>query len=420
MRRQNSPETVERRILPNIPDKIDTEHVQSEVITEHVQSEDITEEDEMKSSRTYLCQASDKPTEELAEILKQRKKHVKTQQKDGEKDERERITSKKIEKAENLAPAADVEEVIENTEVLSILKVRRQETDSRTVNGVEKAVPTVSEEHLIVQPSKTSAEVLSVSQESEVKIVPRLPRKSSRDLTKSQVASSNMAPSNETQAHKNGISDVKPELSDIDTSLAVLAEVSQDIGGSTKPSIRRLSSDELGNMKSALSKVNIESPQQVTSFIKDVRRTSHGKIDSDSVKNSEKEVSVEKKLEQKLETKSSVTHQKVEELSKSPERKGHISPSLLEKVRATEAKLASLGTTSLKRSESYGSKVDRFKPRGILKRAESMKKAGVVVDPELATILQRRRSRHEDDSPEIEKGSKMTLSAKDDIQESLR
>ncbi|VDI10833.1 supervillin [Mytilus galloprovincialis] len=420
MRRQNSPETVERRILPNIPDKIDTEHVQSEVITEHVQSEDTTEEDEMKSSRTYLCQASDKPTEELAEILKQRKKHVKTQQKDGEKDERERITSKKIEKAENLAPAADVEEVIENTEVLSILKVRRQETDSRTVNGVEKAVPTVSEELLIVQPSKTSAEVLSVSQESEVKIVPRLPRKSSRDLTKSQVASSNMAPSNETQAHKNGISDVKPELSDIDTSLAVLAEVSQDIGGSTKPSIRRLSSDELGNMKSALSKVNIESPQQVTSFIKDVRRTSHGKIDSDSVKNSEKEVSVEKKFEQKLETKSSVTHQKVEELSKSPERKGHISPSLLEKVRATEAKLASLGTTSLKRSESYGSKVDRFKPRGILKRAESMKKAGVVVDPELATILQRRRSRHEDDSPEIEKGSKMTLSAKDDIQESLR
>ncbi|XP_076089117.1 uncharacterized protein LOC143059490 isoform X5 [Mytilus galloprovincialis] len=419
MRRQNSPETVERRILPNIPDKIDTEHVQSEVITEHVQSEDITEEDEMKSSRTYLCQASDKPTEELAEILKQRKKHVKTQQKDGEKDERERITSKKIEKAENLAPAADVEEVIENKEVLSILKVRRQETDSRTVNGVEKTVQSVSEEHLIVQPSETSAEVLSVSQESEVKIVPRLPRKSSRDLTKSQVASSNMAPSNETQAHKNSLSDLKPELSDIDTSLAVLAEVSQDIGG-TKPSIRRLSSDELGNMKSALSKVNIESPQQVTSFIKDVRRTSHGKIDSDSVKNSEKEVSVEKKFEQKLETKSSVTHQKVEELSKSPERKGHISPSLLEKVRATEAKLASLGTTSLKRSESYGSKVDRFKPRGILKRAESMKKAGVVVDPELATILQRRRSRHEDDSPEIEKGSKITLSAKDDIQESLR
>ncbi|XP_063412509.1 uncharacterized protein LOC134695228 [Mytilus trossulus] len=419
MRRQSSPDPVERRILPNIPDKVDTEHVHSEVITEHVQSEVITEEDEMKSSRTYLCQASDKPTDELAEILKQRKKHVKTQQKDGEKDERERITSKKIEKAENLAPAADVEEVIENTEVLSILKARRHETDSRTVNGVEKPAPSVSEERLTVQPSEPITEVSSVSQESEVKVVPRLPRKSSRDLTKSQVASSNMAPSNETQSHKNGISDVKPDLSDIDTSLAVLAEVSQDIGGA-KPSIRRLSSDELGSMKSALSKVDIESPQQVTSFIKDVRRTSHGKIDADSVKNSEKEVCEDKKVELKVETKSSVTHQKVEELRKSPERKGHISPSLLEKVKATEAKLASLGTTSLKRSESYGSKNDRFKPRGILKRAESMKKAGVVVDPELATILQRRRSRHEDDSPEIEKGSKMTLSAKDDIQESLR
>ncbi|CAC5373882.1 SVIL [Mytilus coruscus] len=411
MRRQRSPDPVERRTLPNIPDKVDTEHVQSE---------DITEEDDMKSSRTYLCSSSDKPTEELAEILKQRKKHVKTQQKDGEKEERERITSKKIEKAENLAPAAGVEEVIENTEVLSILKARRQETDSRTVNGVEKPAPSVSEECLIVQPSETVAKVSSVSQESEVKIVPRIPRKSSRDLTKSQVASSNMAPSvsNETQSHKNGIGEVKPELSDIDTSLAVLDMVSQDIGGS-KTSIRRLSSDELGNMKSALSKVDVESPQQVTSFIKDVRRTSHGKIDSESVKTSEKEVQDKKMVEQKVETKSSVTHQKVEELRKSPERKSHISPSLLEKVKATEAKLASLGTTSLKRSESYGSKDERFKPRGILKRAESMKKAGVVVDPELATILQRRRSRHEDDSPEIEKGSKMTLSAKDDIQESL-
>ncbi|XP_052080646.1 uncharacterized protein LOC127718635 [Mytilus californianus] len=412
MRRQHSPDPVERRTLPNIPDKVDTEHVQSE---------DITEEDDMKSSRIYLCSSSDKPTEELAEILKQRKKHVKTQQKDGEKEERERITSKKIEKAENLAPAADVEEVIENTEVLSILKARRQETDSRTVNGVEKPAPSVSEECLIVQPSETIAEVSSVSQESEVKIVPRIPRKSSRDLTKSQVASSNMAPSvsNETQSHKNGISEVKPELSDIDTSLAVLDMVSQDIGGA-KTSIRRLSSDELGNMKCALSKVDVESPQQVTSFIKDVRRTSHGKIDSETIKTSEKEVRDKKMVEQKVETKSSVMHQKVEELRKSPERKSHISPSLLEKVKATEAKLASLGTTSLKRSESYGSKDERFKPRGILKRAESMKKAGVVVDPELATILQRRRSRHEDDSPEIEKGSKMTLSAKDDIQESLR
>lgn len=416
MRHRYSPEPIELRTLPETPDK---------AFTEHVQTEDSEQADVMKSSKIYLCTSSDKPTDELAGILKQRKKLVKIQQKDGEKDEKEKIKSKKIEKAENLTPAADVDEVIENSEVLSILKARRHETDSKSSSDLGKTKLSVSDQHLLVQSTETVSEVSSISQESGVKIVPRIARKSSHDHAKSNSTASNMAPSisEDKQYHsaKSNLGEIKSDISDIDTSLAVLDAVSQDIESPVDEiSRRKLSADDIGNITKALSKVDTDSPEQVTTFIKDIRRTSLGKVDTDTTQTLH--VHDVNKDEQKLEIKSSLVHEKVEELRKSPERKCRVSPNLLEKVKATEAKLASLGTVNLKRSESYGRKEgESHRPKGILKRAASMKKAGVVVDPELATILQRRRSRNEDDNVvEREKGSKVTPSAKDDIQQSLR
>lgn len=420
MRHRYSPEPIERRTLPEIPDKASTEHVQTE---------DSEQADDMKSSKIYLCTSSDKPTDELAGILKQRKEHVKIQQKDGEKDEKEKIKSKKIEKAENLTPAADVDEVIENSEVLSILKIRRHETDSKSSCDLEKTKLSVSDQHLLVQSTETVSEKSSISQDSGVKSVPRITRNSSHDHAKSNNTASNMAPSisENKQYHsaKSNLGEVKSDISDIDTSLAVLDAVSQDIESpSDEISRRKLSADDIGNITKALVTVDTDSPEQVTTFIKDVRRTSLGKVDTDTTQALHTEVHDVHKDEQKLEIKSSLlANEKVEELRKSPERKSRVSPKLLEKVKATEAKLASLGTVNLKRSESYGRKEgESHRPKGILKRAVSMKKAGVVVDPELATILQRRRSRNDDDNVvmEREKGSKVTPSAKDDIQQSLR
>lgn len=416
MKRRFSPEPKDRRALPNIPDKSEADLVQSEEHIEtdnkseakHVESEEHTETDEMKSSKVYLCTASDKPSDELAEILNKRKKHVKTQQKEGEKEEKDRITSKKVEKAESLVLAPD-EEVIQNEEVLSMLKSRRQETDSKII---DKHFHDTIEQSL-VQASETVSEVISGAQEPPVKIVPRIPRRSSHELARSQVTTSNTAPKvNGAVQKQERTSVVKTELKDIDTSLAVLDVVSQDLGDKeSENKTRRLSSEEIGTITSALSKVNVESSEQVTTFIKDVRRTSHGKIDGNLV---------QKVSGEEVTKKSGIMHEKVEQLRKSPERRGRMSPKLLEKVKETEAKLANLGSSNLKRSESYGSKEgERSKPKGILKRAESMKKGGVVVDPELATILQRRRSRHEE-SPETETGSRVTPSAQDDIQESLR
>jgi hypothetical protein len=58
-----------------------------------------------------------------------------------------------------LTPAADVDEVIENSEVLSILKARRHETDSKSSSDLGKTKLSVSDQHLLVQSTETVSEV---------------------------------------------------------------------------------------------------------------------------------------------------------------------------------------------------------------------------------------------------------------------
>jgi hypothetical protein len=96
-----------------------------------------------------------------------------------------------------------------------------------------------------------------------------------------------MAPSisEDKQYHsaKSNLGEIKSDISDIDTSLAVLDAVSQDIESPVDEiSRRKLSADDIGNITKALSKVDTDSPEQVTTFIKDIRRTSLGKVDTDT------------------------------------------------------------------------------------------------------------------------------------------
>jgi hypothetical protein len=78
-----------------------------------------------------------------------------------------------------------------------------------------------------------------------------------------------MAPSNseDKQYHsaKSNLGEIKSDISDIDTSLAVLDAVSQDIESPVDEiSRRKLSADDIGNITKALSKVDTDSPKQVT------------------------------------------------------------------------------------------------------------------------------------------------------------
>ena len=75
------------------------------------------------------------------------------------------------------------------------------------------------------------------------------------------------------------------------------------------------------------------------------------------------------------------------------------------------------GESSLKRTQSCRRADSLEKPKGILKRTPSLKHSGVIVDNELASILERRRQQEGEEEEETQSSG---IDPKRDIEETLK
>lgn len=268
MKRRFSPEPVNRRRLPDSPGE-----------------------------------QSDQPSPELAKVLSKRNEIVAKQQEDGEVVERQRIHDGKVEKANRFSAACN-DAVIEDLEVLNMLKSRREETDSSVSESenksqklhshVESALKTNTTSQSLSQASKISIE--SDKGKKKLQSQSSVERKVSVNLSKTEEDKSQSAKS------KSQVPNL--DLTSIDTSLEVLKSVTDDLD-STKHSGDKFSSN--------LSHLKVTSPTQVADFIKTVESDSHRKQKPDSINTSQtaqeqqeqnvvKSAAIEPKVQSRTET----------------------------------------------------------------------------------------------------------------------
>ncbi|KAJ8320369.1 hypothetical protein KUTeg_001956, partial [Tegillarca granosa] len=350
--------------------------------------------------RERLAAQTDKPTEELASVLNKRHRVVDEQDKIGQEIERQKISDKSVEKESNLTSAAEVEDVIADSEVAAALRSRRKVMDSNTVTDEPKL----------------GSKVISSHESSN--------KASSQQDDKSKTVSSE---------------ETKLELTDIDTSLAVLNAVTEDILDSDDT----VKSPETKTLADNLSKVHVDSPEEVVQFIKDIQKSTEVSKSVQSTKEIKNDNSESNKLyssskssstqsekpSSKVEVVNKDTHEKSTELSsrsKSSEIKEKFTSSVsnISSTSSSSSPVPSSVTSSLakssnlKRTESVGrSESMDHRPKGILKRTPSLKQSGIIVDPELANILQKRRIQQGDVE---EEGSSTGISVEKDIEETLR
>ncbi|XP_033727899.1 supervillin-like isoform X5 [Pecten maximus] len=372
----------------------------------------------------------DKPSPELAAVLSKRQEVVTVQQQEGEQIERDRITDKSIEKDSSRIYVPGVSENIVDKEVAAILNTRRKEMDVMTSEVL--APPHLDLSELSVTPDNKS----DISQTKFISSV-QTSNVISREDSLSQLDSKQIKMSPQTKeditkmerGSPDGESTVRMDISAIDTSLAVLDKVTADIDHICESSgdlqSKSRSSDQ--NLTSSLSKLHVESSADVAQFINTVQKeaassekaivpqeqTATDKVTAKVIRRAsiEKSKEISKPMVRAvIEGPKKDTHDKTTE--------GRLSP-FRDRVSSAGKKLQPSASLSLKRTQSLG-KVDisEQKLKGILKRTPSLKQtSGVIVDAELASILERRRAQEGD---EDEDGEKKVLSAKDDIKETLR
>ncbi|XP_069108272.1 serine-rich adhesin for platelets-like isoform X2 [Argopecten irradians] len=391
MRRQ-SPSSTERVPLPVVPSgKSD------EVWNEHM----------------------DKPSPELAAVLSKRQEVVTIQQQEGEQIERDRITDKSVEKDSSRAYVPGVSENIVDKEVAAILNSRRKEMDVAEPEVLAPRQMSLTEVSISSGNKYDKSQHMSsvpnvISQSQQDKMSPR----TKEDITKMERGS------------PDGESTVRMDLSAIDTSLAVLDKVTADIDHICESSENLQSKTESSdqNLTSSLSKLHVESPADVAQFINKVQKEATVPV-SEKVIAPQEQITTSNKVTARVIRRASVEKSKeiskpmvkavIEGPKKDPQdTDGRLSP-FRDRVSSAGKKLPPSASLSLKRTQSLG-KVDvsEQKLKGILKRTPSLKQtSGVIVDAELASILERRRAQEGDDDDDDEK---KILSAKDDIRETLK
>lgn len=344
------------------------------------------------------------PNPELAAILNRRHKVVADQQIKGQELEREQIYSKKIEKEDQIHRPAEVEEVICDTQVASVLKSRLNETESmkskedkytdnrfKTSRKTDDDIITDTEVASILKARKKETDsklpddnkiVNTVCDQSSQResVTPRLV--CDDNVNKSQPPS--LAPVQRTKVRDDEVT-----VSEVGSSISQLVTSTKEQSLENKPAthtqkladkVRPKESIDKATPKESIILQNSQMPH-VVSNIKSVEIGDKG---------SDKE--------------------------KSPLRSLRSSVSPCKDNVSSESTLSSKSSV-VRRAESYGAK-DTERPKGILKRTKSMK-SSVIVDEELASILrQRKKEQDSDDSDENggEKGPDVAL----DIQETLR
>ncbi|XP_060084350.1 uncharacterized protein LOC132563623 [Ylistrum balloti] len=368
----------------------------------------------------------DKPSPELAAVLSKRQEVVTSQQQQGEQLERDRITDKSVEKDSSRKSVPGVSENIVDKEVAAILNLRRKEMDVMTKEVLAPCPITSTEVHLTkpdISQTKLTSSVTSGegslsqsnSKHDSDKVSPRIVE----DITKMERGS------------PDGESAVRMDISAIDTSLAVLDKVTAEMDhmceSSTDRKTQSQSSDP--NLTSSLSKLHVESPADVAHFINTVQQEAASCSDEKVLpqkqpapKNVTEKTIRRASIEKSKEISKPIVRAVIEAAPKkdTPDRtiEGRLSP-FRDRVSSAGKTIQPSVSLSLKRTQSLG-KVDisEQKLKGILKRTPSLKQtSGVIVDAELASILERRRAQEGEDNDE---GEKKVLSAKDDIKETLR
>lgn len=351
------------------------------------------------------------PNPELAAILNRRHKVVADQQIEGQEFEREQIYSKKIEKEDQIHRPAEVEEVICDTQVASVLKSRLNETESmrskedkytdnrfKTSHKTEDII-TDTEVASILKARKKETDsklpddnkiVNNVCDQSSQKesVTPRLV--CDDNVNKSEPPS--LAPVQRTKVRDDGVT-----VSEVGSS------VSQLVTSTKQQSPENKSTDtqkltEKATPKESIDKVapkeSIKKATPKESIISQTSPMPHVVSNIQSTEISEKGSDKEK----------------------SPLRSLRSSVSPCKDNSSSESNTSSKSSV-VRRAESYGAK-DTERPKGILKRTKSMK-SSVIVDEELASILRQRKKEQDSDDSDENGGEKVPDVALD-IQETLR
>ncbi|XP_021351835.1 uncharacterized protein LOC110449351 isoform X3 [Mizuhopecten yessoensis] len=374
----------------------------------------------------------DKPSPELAAVLSKRQEVVTVQQREGEQLEREKITDKSVEKDSSRKYVPGVSENIVDTEVAAILNSRRKEMDVMATEVLAPSHMTLSEKS-VVQPSKSdisqtkfissvqSSKVISgegsLSQPKSQQDINKVSSRAIEDIIKMERGS------------PDGESTVRMDISAIDTSLAVLGRVTAEMDHICESSgdLQFQSSDQ--KLTSSLSTLHVESPADVAQFISSVQRDtalpSSDKVVPPQEQPAAKKVTAKVIHRAAIEKSKEISKPMVKAVIEGPKREttdgdieGRLSP-FRDRVSSAGKKIQPSTSFSLKRTQSLG-KVDisEQKLRGILKRTPSLKQtSGVIVDVELASILERRRAQEGDEEDE---GDTMAISVTEDIKETYR
>lgn len=360
------------------------------------------------------------PNPELAAILNRRHKVVADQQIKGQEFEREQIYSKKIEKEDQIHRLAEVEEVICDTQVASVLKSRLNETESmkskedkytdnrfKTSHKTEDII-TDTEVASILKARKKETDsklpddnkiVNNVCDQSSQKesVTPRLV--CDDNVNKSEPPS--LAPVQRTKVRDDGVT-----VSEVGSSVSQLVTSTKQQSPENKPTDTQKLTQKVSPKESIDKATPKESIDKATP--------------KESIKKATPKESIISQTSPMPHVVSNIQSTEISEKGsdkeKSPQRSLRSSVSPCKDNSSSESNTSSKSSV-VRRAESYGAK-DTERPKGILKRTKSMK-SSVIVDEELASILRQRKKEQDSDDSDENGGEKVPDVALD-IQETLR
>eukprot|EP00105_Crassostrea_gigas_P036050 XP_019920198.1 PREDICTED: uncharacterized protein LOC105321680 isoform X13 [Crassostrea gigas] len=364
------------------------------------------------------------PNPELAAILNRRHKVVADQQIKGQEFEREQMYSKKIEKEDQIHRRAEVEEVICDTQVASVLKSRLNETESmkskedkytdnrfKTSHKTEDII-TDTEVASILKARKKETDsklpddnkiVNNVCDQSSQKesVTPRLV--CDDNVNKSEPPS--LAPVQRTKVRDDGVT-----VSEVGSSVSQLVTSTRQQSPENKPT------DTQKLTQKVSPKESIEKATPKESIDKATPKESIDKATpEESIKKATPKESIISQTSPMPHVVSNIQSTEISEKG-SPLRSLRSSVSPCKDNSSSESNTSSKSSV-VRRAESYGAK-DTERPKGILKRTKSMK-SSVIVDEELASILRQRKKEQDSDDSDENGGEKVPDVALD-IQETLR
>jgi hypothetical protein len=366
------------------------------------------------------------PNPELAAILNRRHKVVTEQQIQGQELEREQIHSNKIEKEDQIHRLAEVDEVISDSQVASVLKARLNESDS-SKSGDENNIDNRFKPYQKTEDIITDSEVANILKARKKETDSKIPEgiktinKQNDQSSQEEIVTPNIISENKVNTSEHSsLAPVQKTEAKQDSVTSSVSELTSSLVTSSKTPEQKRSAD---SDKSAERTKPVS--QGTSSSVTAALKTPEHKHSTDSDKSGEGTKPVKTDVPVSSAMPHTVSNIQSSELSEkesdkeiSPLRslRSSVSPCKDHVLSSNKQSTSSSKSSIIRRAESYGAK-DTERPRGILKRTKSMK-SSVIVDKELASILQRRKKEQDDDSDENVDDKPSDVAS--DIKETLR